>query len=87
MSAKIAIKQNPGNEIPTEVLATDIVAIAEGMRKLRAGRMKDEALFLLIQHGFSLKGRPSIRTIKALFDVIADLERMYIKPAIAKEPK
>lgn len=91
--AKVIVKQAPEKEVPTEVLAASIVALAEGMRKLRAGRLTDKALFLLIQHAApNVGGRGyspvSIKDIKAVFQGIENLEAEFIKkrPAKASRP-
>lgn len=82
--SKVVLKQNPQKEVPTEVLADSVVAIAEGVRKLRSGRLSDNALFLLIQHaapGVGSRGyKPlSLKTIKAVFAGIDALEATYIR--------
>lgn len=85
MAKKIEVKQQPEKEVPTEVLASSIAAIAEGMRKLRAGRLTDKALFLLIQHAApNVGGRGgfspvSIKEIKAVFEGIDALEATFLK--------
>ncbi len=88
--AKIAVKQSEDKtkEVATEVMASSIVAIAEGMRKLRSGRLNDKALFLLIQSAApSVGGRGgyapiSIKDIKAVFEGIDSLESTFLrKPA------
>lgn len=80
---KIVVEQTPENEIPVEVLAGEISAIAAGMKKLRSGRLNDTALCLLIQHAAPSPkkyGSPlSIRAIKAVLDGIASLEATYLK--------
>lgn len=86
--AKVAVKQNPEKEVPTEVLAESIVAISEGIRKLRGGRLTDRALLLLIQDAAPSVGhRPpkpvSQREIKAVLEGIEGLERLFIKKKVA----
>lgn len=90
MSVKITQPEN-SPAVPTEVIADAIVAIAEGVRKLRQGRLNDTALFLLIQHtcGTSFgRNRSSskipIKTIKAVFDGIDSLSAEYIRKPVAK---
>jgi hypothetical protein len=50
MKKSVLVKQRPGGEIPTEILADNIKSISESMKKLRSGRLNDRALHLLIQH-------------------------------------
>jgi hypothetical protein len=81
--AKIAVKQNPEKEVPTEVMAESIVSLAAGIRKLRTGRLNDRALFLLIQDAAPTVGRNntklSMRDIKAVFDGIDSLEGAFLR--------
>lgn len=82
---KVVLKQNPDELIPTEILAESIVAISEGIRKLRQGRLNDRALFLLIQAAAPNVGGKyshlpiSIKEIKAVFEGIDALESMFLK--------
>lgn len=84
---KISVKQEPGAEVPTEVMADAIVTISDGVKRLRSGRLNEKALLLLIQHASPLtKGRPgrspsrlSTREIKLVLDGIEGLGRAYIK--------
>ena len=45
---KVIVKQplKPEDEIPTEVLASAIIDISQGMKKIRAGRLTDRAIIL-----------------------------------------
>lgn len=84
---KVVVKQVPEKEkeVPIEVLADSIVAIAAGMKKLRSGRLSDRALFLLIQDAAPNKGGKygnsplPVKTIKAVFEGIESLERSFLK--------
>lgn len=81
---KVRQSEEPAKEIPTEVLASSIVAIAEGVRKLRAGRLNDKALLLLIQHAAPNVGPRnysplSIKEIRAVLDGIESLETTYLR--------
>lgn len=81
------VKVKDGDEpIEVEVIADAIVAISEGMVRLRKSRLKDNALFLLIQHaapsmkiGMHSEGKPTIRQIKAVIAGIEGLKREYVK--------
>lgn len=76
-ASKVVVKQEPGNEVPTELIAHCILVIAEGVRKLRSGRLNDRALHLLIQH--AAPESVSIRDIKAVFAGIEALEATYLR--------
>lgn len=69
-----------GEEIPTEILATSIVAIAAGMKKIREGRLNSKALVLLI-HDASGVGKPDIRNV---LDTLEKLEALYCRPGKKK---
>lgn len=76
--------QSSQNDVPTEILADSIVAIAEGIRKLRAGRLNERALLLLIQHAApapsSFRTKPvSQKDVRAVLDGIENLEAAYLK--------
>ena len=80
----VSIKRgSPEKEVPTEILADSIVAMAAGIRKLRSGRLTDSALFLLIQSAAPTVGRNykplSLKEIKAVFAGIDALEASYIR--------
>lgn len=88
MTKPISVKQKPEAEVPIEVLAESIVAMAAGIRKLRAGRLNDRALFLLIQHAAPSIGKYGqklgVSDIKAVFAGIDALESEYLKKKPAK---
>lgn len=82
MSVKV-----PPTEVPTEVLAESIVAISDGVKRLRSGKLKESALLLLIQHaapspkrGRYRTGQPiPIRTIKAVLEGMESLKTQFVK--------
>ncbi|MGM4891223.1 hypothetical protein [Tardiphaga sp. 839_C3_N1_4] len=79
---KVIVKQTGPNEIPTEVMANAIVAISEGIKKLRSGRLNDKALYLLIQHAAPTGqnyGKISQREIKSVLEGIDALSATYLK--------
>lgn len=94
-SKKIVIKQIAEEPMATEIIAESIIAISEGVRKLRSGRLTDKALHLLIQHACpNIGGRSgyspiSITQIRAVIDSLGELERVYLKdkPNASKSPK
>lgn len=75
---KLIVKQPEIDPVPTEVMADEIIAMAQGIRKLRSGRLNDRALILLIQDAASTQklGRT---TIKAVLDGIEGLEREFLR--------
>lgn len=85
MTKKIIVKQNPEAEVPTEVLAADIQAISQGIRKLRSGRLNERALLLLIQEAAPTTGgkynrsRVGIPAIRAVLDGIEGLEAAFLR--------
>lgn len=77
------VKQEEGKEeVPVEILATAIVHIAEGIKRLRAGRLSDKAILLLIQHACPATyhdPRPTVATICKVLDAMEGLEATYLK--------
>lgn len=80
------VKVKDGDEpIEVEVIADAIIAISDGMTRLRKSRLKDNALFLLIQHAAPTinkrlsSRKPSITEIKAVIAGIEGLKREYVK--------
>lgn len=83
---QVNVKQRKNaEEVAVEVIADSIVAIAEGIRRLRNTRLTDRALFLLIQDaapsiGGKYKTSPvTLKEIKAVFEGIESLERTFLK--------
>lgn len=82
------VKQVEGAEVTTEVLAESIVAISQGIKRLRAGKLNDKALNILIQQAAPTQppggSRIPISLIKDVLDGLSSLEAAYIrKPAAA----
>lgn len=79
---KVKVKQ-PDEPIAVEVIADAIIAISEGVKKLLKSRLKDSALFLLIQHAAPAVGynsrKPTIAEIKAVIAGIEGLRREHLK--------
>lgn len=80
---KVTVVQSKTDPIPTEVLATSIKSISDGIKKLRAGRLNDKALLLLIQHACpSVKKygpKPGMGEVRAVLEAMENLERTYLK--------
>lgn len=90
MTKQVVLKQDAEKIVPTEVLASSIEAIAAGVAKLRAGRLNDKALVLLIQHAAPSVGRYPPRNItakevRAVMEGIESLEKTYLKPKKEKK--
>lgn len=89
---KITVKQKEEAPVALEVLADNILAISEGVKKLRQGRLTDRALVLLIQHASprlkkgNYGGQVLIpaRDVKIVLEGIEGLADAFLKP---KEPK
>lgn len=81
MSA-MKVTQDDAKPVPIEVMAESIVAISQGIRKLRAGPLNDRALVLLIQHAAPSHNGAAIsqKEIKAVLAGIENLEREYLRP-------
>lgn len=75
----VKVMQKPEAEVPTEVLAQSIVEIAAGMKKMRAGRLNDKALVLLIQNACGYTPSITQREVRAVLDAIESLEATYIR--------
>lgn len=66
---------NAKNE-PAEVIAGSIREISEGIRKLRAGRLNDKALLLLLSHASGI----GQRQVERVLDALKTLDSTYLKP-------
>ena len=56
-------------------IAEHIAAVAAGIRKLRAGRLNEKALTILLHHASGV----SHRDIRAVLDAAASLDTTYLK--------
>lgn len=73
----VQVKQVEGAEVATEVLASAIVEISAGMKKLRAGSLNEHALVLLI-HSACGRRIPQ-HDISKVLDGIESLERQFVR--------
>lgn len=64
-------------DVAPEILASAIVSVAEGIKKLRAGRLSDRALLILIQD--ACPERIGIERIRMVIDAMASLQKKYVK--------
>lgn len=79
----VRVTHTESTDVPIEVLAESIVSMSQGIKKLRAGKLNDRALYLLIQGAAPYpiaNGKPlTIAQIKAVFAGIESLEATYLK--------
>lgn len=83
----VSVKQDEQNPVTIEVLAESIKAISAGVKALRNGKLKDDALILLIQHaaptikhqGRYSRARLTPKAIRAVLQGLESLEQTYIK--------
>lgn len=61
--------------MPTEVIAESILEISKGMKQIRAGRLSEKALTVLLCHSTGF-GAGTVRTV---LQALEDLEAQYIK--------
>lgn len=78
-AVKIVQKPEPAEQIPAEVIASAIVELAQGMRKLNETRLKRDAIVTLIARSSNV----ARSTIEIVLNNLEDLERAWLKPAPA----
>ncbi len=79
---EVTVKQRENAPpIPTEVIADEIRAISQGIKKLRDGRLSERALIVLITHATPTVGYAKVsgKTVKAVLEGMESLERVYLK--------
>lgn len=69
--ARAKVIQEPGKEVPAEILATAIEDIAKGMRQMDASRLTRHAMILLIANASGV----SQSNVRAVLTGMDDLER------------
>jgi hypothetical protein len=75
MTKQVNVVQTEGAEVAADVLATALVAISEGVTKLRAGRLNDRALTVLLH---DITGVPR-RDIKVVLNGLETLKSAYVR--------
>lgn len=75
MAPKLEVKQPEGEEIGAVVLATAIVEIAAGMKRINATRLSRKALLVLLSHETKL---PQYQ-VDDVLNALGDLEKLYCK--------
>lgn len=85
MKKTVTITQSE-TPVPIEVIAESIVSISQGVQKLLAGPLNQNALELLITNacpkagkGYSAKSM-CVRDVRAVLQGLQQLESEYIKP-------
>lgn len=73
---KVSVKQNPEAPISVEILASSIVQIGQGMKRVNETRLTRGALVTLLQHDTGL-GRGTVETVLGSLE---SLEETYLKP-------
>jgi hypothetical protein len=61
--------------VPAEIIAESIVKIADGVQSIKASRLNDRALIVLLKDETGL----SARDIKTVIKALEDLKRLYLK--------
>lgn len=64
-----------GEPVPTEIIAESIVELSQGMKKMRAGKLNDKAVGILLAHATGLGQGTCLTVLQAL----EDLEALYLK--------
>lgn len=72
---QINVKQNPKKEIPVSVLTESIVEISHAMRVLRAARLTDRAIAVLVKDSCGVH----MSTVTTVIKALENLESKYLK--------
>lgn len=88
----VGVKQpiEKDEEVPTEIIASAIVAISAGIKKLKSGRLNDKALIMLIQHAApgkkSKRGYKPVTTgeVRAVLEGLESLSATFLKKPVQK---
>lgn len=89
----LSIKQDTSKSIPVELLASSLMTISEGIKRLRKERLNDRALFLLIQNAAPKNGPRSnspqitLQEIQCVIEGLERLEETFIRKPEPKETK
>lgn len=77
--AKVKITQPADEQVPVEIIATELSKIADGVAKLRSGPLNEKALLLLIQNAMPTTDRPTLKQIRAVLDAAESLKAQYVR--------
>jgi hypothetical protein len=78
MAIQIKIKKNEEKPESTELLAANIIKVAEGMEKLLNGELNERAIIVLLQAGIGT-GNISQAQIKLVLNSLPKLKGWYIR--------
>ena len=76
--ANKVIKTETNAGLPVEIIAQEIQDLAEGIKKLRAGKLNDKALVILL-HAAIGSQNISKQQITKVLDSLENLEKLYLK--------
>lgn len=81
INRKVKVVQEDKAPVAVEVIASAIISISQGVKALRASRLNDRALLLLIQHAAPMVGNKPLsqKEVRAVLDGIESLEATYIR--------
>jgi hypothetical protein len=72
---KIKVVQKENEEVVVDVLATEIVKISEGIKKIKAGRLNDKAIVLLIHKASGVNSE----SVRSVLNGMESLEKEFLK--------
>ncbi|MDD5302975.1 MAG: hypothetical protein PHS14_07665 [Elusimicrobia bacterium] len=73
----VNLQQKPEAEyVPTEVIAQSIAEISAAFKRVKAGRLNDRALELLVHA--ACKGT-ALSDVRSVLEVLPELERLYLR--------
>lgn len=80
---QIVVKQDEKAPIATEVIASSIQAISEGMKALRSGRLNDRAIVLLVHAATKpvspYKQKASQQDVRCVLEGIESLADQFLR--------
>lgn len=75
MATKVKVVQEKNKPVPTEVIAASIKDIADGVKKMRAGRLNDTAIVYLVHRASGV----AMNDVRKVINGMESLEREYLK--------
>lgn len=77
MARATKVVQDPGDEVPREVLAKAVVEVADAAKRLLNGPLTKRAVIVLVQD--ACKGQVSRAVVEVVLDAASDLKRLYVR--------
>lgn len=77
------VKAEDKEVIPTEVIAQSIKEISEGVKKIRAGKLNEKALIILVHKASGV----ATDTVRRVINGMESLEREFLKPRTEEKEK